>query len=128
MSKFMLASVIATLVDIILFTFVLTQFLPVFESELIAGFVGMCINFFIQKKYVFELKRNQVIAFALSISLSLVAILLGGLIVKFLVTFDFFATYLILAKLIVVGIKFFFNFFTKRWVFERKGIKGKGLS
>jgi putative flippase GtrA len=124
----MMSSVIATATDILLFTLVFTTFLPVFESELISGFIGMCINFVLQKKYVFDLQRNQLIAFILSIILSIVALLLGGLLIDFLVEFDLMAKYLIIPKLIVIGSKFFFNFFTKRWIFEKKGVSGKKLS
>lgn len=117
----MASSAVATAVDILLFTFVFTTFLPVFESELISGFIGMCINFVLQKKYVFDLQRKQINAFVLSIAFSFVALFLGGFLIKYLVEVPIFAQYLIIPKLIVIGFKFFFNYFTKRWVFEKKG-------
>jgi len=115
---------VATVVDVLLFTYVFTKFLTVFQSEILAGFIGMCINFILQKRYVFKLKRNQYIAFGMSIGLSIVALFLGGFLIDALVEVPLFATYLILPKLIVISFKFFFNYFTKRWVFEKKGLKG----
>ncbi len=122
-TKFGASSVVATAVDICLFTFVLTKFLPVFQSELISGFIGMLINFALQKRFVFHLQRNQYAAFALSVSFSLIALFLGGILIDNLVRVELLATYIILPKLIVTGFKFFFNYFTKRWVFEKKGLR-----
>ena len=57
-SKFAASSLVATVVDVLLFTYVFTEFLTVFQSELLAGFIGMCINFILQKKYVFQKKTE----------------------------------------------------------------------
>lgn len=125
--KFATSSAVATLVDFCLFTFVLSHYLDIFYAEIISGFVGMTINFFLQKKYVFDLQRNQVWAFVLSIVFSFVGLFLGGLLMQHLAKMDLFIEYLFVAKLIVIGAKFIFNYFTKRWIFEKKGITGKEL-
>lgn len=117
--KFATSSAIATLVDLCLFLFVLSPIMDVFWAEFIAGFVGMTINFFLQKKYVFDLKRNAYYAFALSLGFSLVALILGSYLMKALTLIDLFALYLIVPKIIVVSFKFCFNFLTKRWIFEK---------
>jgi putative flippase GtrA len=123
LAKFGASSVVATGADILLFTFVFTQFLPVFESEILSGFIGMLINFVLQKRFVFHLQRNQYLAFFMSVGFSLFGLFLGGFLIQSLVKIELLATYLILPKLIVTGFKFFFNYFTKRWVFEKKGLK-----
>lgn len=122
LGKFATSSIIATLVDISIFMFVLQKIMGVFEAELIAGFVGMIINFILQKKYVFKLNRNLYSAFFLSIAFSLVALFLGGLMMQGLSTIPLFYTYIIIPKLMVIGFKFFFNFFTKKWIFEKRAI------
>ncbi len=127
MVKFGFSSAIASLVDLMLFTFVLIKFLPVFKAELIAGFVGMLLNFVLQKRMVFELKRNQYAAFGLSIVFSLLVLLLGGFLISTLARFPLFARYLILTKLFVMGCKFFINYFSKRWVFEKGWLELKDL-
>ena len=123
LAKFGASSVVATGADILLFTFVFTQFLPVFESEILSGFIGMLINFVLQKRFVFHLQRNQYLAFFMSVGFSLFGLFLGGFLIQSLVKIELLATYLILPKLILTGFKFFFNYFTKRWVFEKKGLK-----
>ena len=123
LAKFGASSVVATGADILLFTFVFTQFLPVFESEILSGFIGMLINFVLQKRFVFHLQRNQYLAFFMSVGFSLFGLFLGGFLIQSLVKIELLATYLILPKLIVTGFKFFFNYYTKRWVFEKKGLK-----
>ncbi|MAZ37370.1 MAG: hypothetical protein CL842_07965 [Crocinitomicaceae bacterium] len=123
LAKFGASSVVATGADILLFTFVFTQFLPVFESEILSGFIGMLINFVLQKRFVFHLQRNQYLAFFMSVGFSLFGLFLGGFLIQSLVKIELLATYLILPKLILTGFKFFFNYYTKRWVFEKKGLK-----
>lgn len=117
--KFGSASVIATLVDICLFRFVFFGKFELFYAELAAAFCGMLVNFFLQKKYVFKLERNALVAFLLSLGTSLVVMTLGATLMTKLVNIPLFAQYIMLPKLIVVGLKFVFNFFTKKWVFEK---------
>ena len=122
MAKFGASSVVATAIDILLFTFVFTKFLPVFESEILSGFIGMLVNFVLQRRFVFHLQRNQYIAFFMSVGFSLFGLFLGGFLIESLVKVELLATYLILPKLMVTGFKFIFNYLTKRWVFEKKGV------
>ena len=122
--KFATSSAVASVVDLVLFTFVLTKIfnLEIFTAEIIAGFVGMVINFILQKRFVFYLQRNLYVAFSLSIGFSLIALFLGGFAIKYLVTIPIFSSYLIIPKVMVMGSKFFFNYLTKRWVFEKKSL------
>ena len=118
--KFATSSALATLVDISVFIFILEPLIDIFWAEFISGFIGMIINFILQKKYVFQLKRNIHSAFVLSIAFSFFALLIGSFMMKGLNSISFLASYIIIAKLIVIGFKFFFNFFTKKWIFEKK--------
>lgn len=123
MTKFMASGLLATLIDIALFTFVFSTFMHVYYAELLAGSVGMVVNFILHKRYVFELKRNAYVAFVLYIGFSLIALFFGAWLIEILVEVEWLAVYLIVPKLIVTGVKFFYNYFTKRWVFERRGFK-----
>jgi len=118
MTKFAMASGIATLLDIILFRFVFTLYFNVFTSEILAGFCGMITNFILQKRFVFKLNRNAFSAFALSMFSSIVILLIGGGIMLLMVQIPLFAKYLLIPKILVIGMKFFLNYFTKRWIFE----------
>ena len=119
-AKFILASGVATAVDFLLFRFVFYLIMPVFSAELLSSFIGMCINFVLQKKFVFELKRKAAVAFALSIGSSIVVMLIGAFVITQLVKFPYLAAHISIAKVIVIGLKFGMNFFIKQWVFENR--------
>lgn len=119
MSKFAFFSFLATLIDFCLFTLVLAPIMEPFKAELISGFVGMCVNFYFQRTFVFRNRRNKYVSFALSIFFSLIALFLGAFLISFLVEKVFLGKYIVLAKIISIGVKFIFNFLTKKWVFER---------
>lgn len=127
--KFGSASLVATLVDYLLYTFVFTElgdgpvvfpWFTVDYADLAAAFCGMLVNFFLQKNYVFKMERGFVVTFLLSILFSLIILLFGSWFMHKLKLIALFAAYPILAKIIVTGIKFIINFFTKKWVFEKK--------
>ena len=119
-TKFGLASSLATAVDFLLFRFVLYELIPLFYAELFASLVGMIINFFVQKKFVFELRRNAVAAFGLSLLSSFIILLLGSVLITQLNKIAWLAAHISVAKIIVIGTKFIFNFIVKQWIFEKK--------
>jgi len=118
--KFGLSSALGTLVDFVLFTFVFLNFFPLFYAELSAALCGMTVNYFMHRYFVFEMQRKAYAAFFLSIAFSLMVMMFGGYLLTFLASFSFFATYIIAAKLIVMGVKFGLNYLSKRWIFEKK--------
>jgi len=120
MSKFGLVSVFATLADLGSFTFLFRHMFPLFWAEICSAFIGMIINFFLQKRFVFDLNRKVSNAFMLSIGFSFAFMFLGAFCLAEIVKIPFFAEYVILAKLIVMGSKFILNYFTKRWIFENR--------
>lgn len=119
MFRFGLTSALATVVDFLLFSFLFIDLMLIFYAEISAAFCGMVINFFMQKRFVFDLQRKAYAAFFLSLGFSFVVMFLGAFLIQFL-TDNWFAEMIIAAKLIVIGFKFALNFFSKRWVFERK--------
>jgi len=119
-SKFAASSAIATLIDFCLFIFVLQPVIKPFWAEFISGFIGMTVNFILQKRYVFQLKRNLYMAFTLSIVFSVFALVSGSFMIQGFSHIPFFASYMFIPKIIVVGFKFIFNFYTKRWIFEKE--------
>ena len=120
-TKFAASSGIATLVDMGLFALLskITQ-IPVEVINIISSLVGMVINFLLQKKYVFQLNRKVRTAFLLSLAVSLGGIFISTSIIYFLKTIVIFQTYPIFAKIIATGIVFFYNFYLKRFSFEKK--------
>ena len=120
---------VATIVDYLLYQFVFTKFLgdgpvlfPWFTvdyADLAAAFCGMLVNFYLQTKFVFKMERSVLITFILSVLFSLVILLFGSWLMHKLKLIQFFATYIMAAKVLVTGFKFIINFFTKKWVFEK---------
>jgi len=84
---------------------------------------GVIVNFMLQKRFVFELKRSVWSAFGLALLVSLGGLLLSTGIIYVLDThIPFFQQNALLAKLLTSGIVFFYNFYLKRLVFEGKFI------
>ena len=78
--KFASSSAIATAVDFALYLiFVSYVFAPAISNVISAG-VGMLINFFLQKAYVFDVNRKVSEAFLISLSTSIVGIGISTLI------------------------------------------------
>ncbi len=85
----------------------------------------MIINFFLQKKFVFELKRKAINAFILSVVSSVIVMSIGALVITQLTKIEYLALHISIAKILVIGMKFGMNFFIKQWVFEKKVIRKK---
>ena len=90
-------------------------------SHAISYTVGMIINFFLQKRFIFMLQRKLYQAFGLSVLFSLVGWIISQVIFNLLISYTgFFHKNDILAKIIVTFVIFFYNFYTKRFSFEKK--------
>jgi putative flippase GtrA len=120
-TKFAASSGIATLVDMGLFALLskITN-IPVEIINIFSSLVGMIINFLLQKKYIFKLNRKVRTAFLLSLAVSLGGIFISTSIIYGLKTIPIFQNQPIFAKIIATGIVFFYNFYLKRFSFEKK--------
>jgi putative flippase GtrA len=118
-TKFAATSSIATLVDYVLYLVLVHFFLNPVLSNLISYGTAILINFQLQKKFIFILRRKVTHAFMLSLSFSLIGLALSTLLIFILTRFSFFQDFQFLTKLIVTGIIFFYNFFTKQFAFEK---------
>lgn len=116
--KFASTSAIATFVDYTLYLFLVKTFFSPVYSHIISAGCGMLINFFLQKRFVFVLRRQIQWAFTLSIISSLIGIALGSVFIYWLNLVPFFKKYQFITKLVITGTIFFYNFYTKRFIFE----------
>ncbi len=118
--KFATTSAVATVVDYSLYLILVAySFNPVIANIIAAG-CGMLINFLLQKRFIFTLERRTSAAFAWSITFSLIGIGLSTTLIFLLNKITFFQQYQFITKLIAVGLIFLYNFYTKRFAFERK--------
>jgi putative flippase GtrA len=74
----------------------------------------------IQKRYIFKLERKAGIVFLLSAAVSVIGIGLSTLFIYLLNNFEFFYGHQFITKAIVVIIIFNYNFYFKRFAFEKR--------
>ncbi len=124
--KFGLGSVVATLVDLVLFVYVFSPILSPFYAYLAAAAIGISVNFLIQKIFVFEMKKSLHSTFLLSITASIITTFIGAILIEQFVKSSMLTDNLeetqvkTVAYILVTGIRFFLNFFSKKYIFERK--------
>ena len=120
--KFAMSSSLATLVDYVLYQVLVRYFFSPVVSNLISATVGMVINFFLQKKYIFKLKRSVKIAFIISLFVSVGGIGISTSIIHFFNKNEMLAGNQYIIKAIATGTVFFYNFYMKRFAFEKRFI------
>ena len=118
--KFAMSSSVATLVDYVLYQVLVRYLFSPVVSNLVSATVGMVINFFLQKKYIFELKRSVNIAFIISLLVSVGGIGISTIIIHFLNNSEMLAGNQYIIKAIATGTVFFYNFYLKRFAFEKR--------
>jgi len=119
-ARFALSSSLATIIDYVLYQILVKHLFSPVVSNLISASVGMVVNFFIQKKYIFQLNRSAKVAFLISLLVSLGGISIGTTIVKTLNENEYFDNNQYIIKAIATGVVFFYNFYMKRFAFEKK--------
>lgn len=122
-ARFALSGAVATSVDFLLYLWLVDYrgWAPV-PANIVSYSCAVVLNFMMQKRFVFQLQGSAGRAFLLSVLVSVVGLGINTGIVYILTQFDFFMEYQALTKLIATGIVFFYNFYLKRYVFERKFI------
>lgn len=124
--KFGLGSVVATVVDLLLFVFVFSPILSPFYAYLAAAAIGISVNFLIQKLFIFEMKKSVYSTFFLSVSASIITTFIGAFLIEEFVEWSILTENLeethvkTAAYILVTGIRFFLNFFSKKYIFERE--------
>ncbi len=118
--KFATTSAVATAVDYSLYLILVNYLFSPVIANIIAASCGMLINFLLQKRFIFSLERRTSAAFAWSVTFSLIGIGLSTTLIFYLNKIAFFAQYQFITKLLAMGLIFLYNFYTKRFAFERK--------
>jgi putative flippase GtrA len=118
--RFAFASAFVTLLDYFFYLFLFYFFFSPVISNIISYSLLMILNFFLQKKFVFTLKGRSRIIFIQSMIFSVIGLLLSTLLIGGLNKFNFFYEYQFATKMLVTGIIFFYNYYTKRFAFEGK--------
>ena len=119
-AKFAMTSGVATAVDYFIYLFLVGRFFSPVVSNVISYGIAMVLNFLLQKRFVFDLRRSSSRAFLLAMAVSMGGLVISTLIVWLLSKWDFFSTHQYITKIIATGMVFFYNFYFKRYVFEKR--------
>ena len=119
-ARYAMGGGIATSVDYIIYFSLVDRIFPPVYSQMIAYSVSVIVNFLFQKKFVFELNRSTKSAFGLSMLVSVGGLILSTSIIYTLNLYPFLRSNQIITKILTSGIVFFYNFYLKRYVFEKK--------
>ncbi len=122
-AKFFTSSVIATAVDYALFFLLAWTIFDPVTAHAISYPIAVVFNFYLQKRFIFNLKRSTRAAFVISMMFSTIGWGLGVAMMFLLVKIPVLGQWPVLAKIIVTGVLFFFNFYTKRYAFEGRIFK-----
>lgn len=115
-----MTSSVATVLDYVLYLVLVTWFFAPVISNIISYSVSVIINFTLQKRFIFTLERKVKTAFILSLLVSVGGLILSTGIIFVLTRQAFFMEHQIITKLIATGLVFFYNFYFKRFVFEKR--------
>ncbi len=119
-ARFLVSSAVATGVDYGLFALLQQAALPPVWAHGISYPVAVMVNFHLQRRFIFDLRRRTRTAFLLSMAFSALGWGLGTATLFLLLRAPGLSTAPFLAKGLVTGLLFFFNFYTKRYAFERR--------
>ena len=122
-SKFLVTSVIATAIDIGIYLLLYHQFaFSEVAAQSIAYPIAVLCKFFLEKYFVFESNRKTGQTFALAMLVSGVGYVLSLGLVYLLSQNGWLKEHQLILKIIEKGILFLYNFYFKRFAFERKFI------
>lgn len=119
-ARFALASFAATGVDYTVFWLLIVYGKDPVTAQPISAFCGMLLNFSLQRRFVFELKRRLPAAFMISLAFSVFSLATGTWLMSVFIQFNFFRSFPLAAKVPITMAVFLLNFFSKRFAFERK--------
>lgn len=117
--KFFATSVVATGVDFLLYSLLITYISPA-PANFCSASTGLVVNFLLQRAYVFNARNSLQKSFVLSVVFSLFGLVLGTGIIFFLTRYTLLSTYPIVAKICTTGVIFFYNYITKKIAFAHE--------
>jgi putative flippase GtrA len=117
--KFASTSLIATVIDYTLYLSLVYSGFEKVPSNVVSASCGFLVNFFLQKRFIFNQKRKTSTTFLMSMSFSAIGIAISTALIFLFNKNTFLDQHQYLTKLLVMGIMFLYNFYTKRIAFEK---------
>jgi putative flippase GtrA len=125
LTRFFSTSIIATAFDYGLFLLLNWLFFEPLTAHGISYFLAVLLNYFLQRRFIFQNLRNPGTSFLLAMLFSLMGWGLSFLMLFLLLKIAIFQAVPVVAKLVVTLFMFFFNFFMKRYAFEGRLLESK---
>ncbi|GAB5551661.1 MAG: hypothetical protein Sapg2KO_12520 [Saprospiraceae bacterium] len=120
--KFGLSGLVATSINYGLYLLLVNRFLPPVPANIIAYSTAVIVNFILQKRFVFESKGKVSNIFLRAMLVSLIGLIIDTSIIYLLNKIPFFSSHQAITKLVSTATVFFYNFYFKRYAFEKKFI------
>lgn len=89
-------------------------------SDMIAYASGVLFNYTLHKRFIFEQRRSASVTFALYILVSVIGLAMSAGLTWLFVKMPFFAQHPPIMKITTMGLVFIYNFFSKRFAFEKR--------
>lgn len=118
--RYATASAVATVVDYALWFLLVAMGSAATLAHFISYPVGVLLNFYLQRKYIFNLRRKLRHTFLLAMTISAIGWWAGTALMALLMHVPLFASTPVMAKLLVNGLLFLYNFYLKRFAFEKR--------
>ena len=118
--RYATASATATVVDYALWFLLVALGTAATLAHFISYPVGVLLNFYLQRKYIFSLRRRLRNTFLMAMTISAIGWWAGTALIALLLKIPFFAATPVLAKLLVNAVLFLYNFYMKRFAFEKR--------
>ena len=115
--KYFFTVCVGSLIDLTIFTLLTLINVPPEISHITSYTSGMLCNFYLQKKYVFKLKRKLSTALILSTTLWVIGLILSTYTMNIL-TNKYINIELIFIKIFVMGLTFTYNYCCRKFAFK----------
>ncbi len=119
-ARFLMTSGLVTALDYACYLLLVAYIFSPVVSNIFSYTVIMVLNFVLQRYFVFELDRPIKRTFVLAMMISTGGLILSTAMIYVLDQYPYLSERQFLLKAIVTGSLFFYNFYLKRYAFERK--------
>jgi len=114
--KYLISSIIVTSVDYLIFI-VAFKVVGLIIANTLSYVVALNLSFNIQKRYIFKTERNITTAYMYIVIFAIIGVIIST---TTLYVLNYFLRNIILAKVILIIIMFYYNFYSKKYAFNDK--------
>ena len=119
-SRFLMTSGFVTALDYVCYLLLVAYVFSPVIANIVSYTVIMILNFMLQRYFVFELERPIKRTFALAMLISTGGLVISTVMIYALDQYEYLSDRQFVLKAIVTATLFFYNFYLKRFAFERK--------